>query len=69
MINIFDVARQSGATDESGSRAEGVFCFTKEELKTFVGKLVSESVNAQKKMFCNEFFLESEILNHFDLKG
>ena len=41
---IFDMARQSGATDEKGSRAEHVFCFTKDELKGFTELIVRECI-------------------------
>lgn len=37
--DIFEIARQSGATDEHGKRPESVFCFTREELKDFSGLL------------------------------
>ena len=39
---IFDMARQSGATDENGGRAEHVFCFTKDELKGFAQLIAKE---------------------------
>ena len=39
---IFELARQSGATDESGSLATGVFCFTEQELKGFAELIVAE---------------------------
>lgn len=42
---IFDMARQSGATDENGGRAEHVFCFTKDELKGFAQLIVKECAN------------------------
>ena len=40
---IKDLARQSGATNLDGGRANTVFCFTEGELKTFVQKLIVES--------------------------
>lgn len=39
---VFDMARQKGATDEQGNRAENVFCFTKDELKSFAELIVRE---------------------------
>jgi hypothetical protein len=42
---IFDMARQSGATDENGGRAEHVFCFTKTELKGFAELIVKECMD------------------------
>ena len=41
---IFDMARQKGATDEQGNRAENVFCFTKDELKSFAELIVRECI-------------------------
>lgn len=41
---IFDMARQSGATDEQGSLAEHIFCFTKSELSAFAELLIRECV-------------------------
>lgn len=38
--HIFDLARQSGATDEHGNRAKDVFCFTKVELENFAETLI-----------------------------
>ena len=40
---ILDMARQSGATDEQGFRAEQVFCFTKSELSAFAELLTKET--------------------------
>ena len=34
------LARCSGATDEAGGRASGVFCFAKHELKEFADSLI-----------------------------
>ena len=42
---IFDMARQSGATDENGGRAEHVFCFTKTELKVFAELIVRQCMD------------------------
>ena len=39
---IFELARQSGATDENGSRATTVYCFTDQELKGFAELIVAE---------------------------
>jgi hypothetical protein len=39
---IFELARQSGATDENGSRATTVYCFTEQELKGFAELIVRE---------------------------
>jgi hypothetical protein len=39
---IKELARQSGATDENGSRATTVFCFTEQELKGFAELIVRE---------------------------
>ena len=40
---IFDMARQSGASDENGRIAEQVFCFTKSELSAFAELLIKET--------------------------
>lgn len=40
-----DLARKIGATDESGSRAEGVFCFTEGELGRFVTEIQKECID------------------------
>ena len=40
---IFDMARQSGATDEQGGRSQEVFCFTKSELSAFAELLIKET--------------------------
>ena len=45
---IFDMARQSGATDEQGSRAEHVFCFTKDELKEFTQTIIQDILTVVK---------------------
>jgi hypothetical protein len=42
---IFELARQSGATDENGSRATTVYCFTDQELKGFAELIVAECVS------------------------
>jgi hypothetical protein len=39
---IKELARQSGATDENGSRATTVFCFTEQELKGFSELIIDE---------------------------
>jgi hypothetical protein len=39
---IKELARQSGATDENGSRATTVYCFTEQELKGFAELVVRE---------------------------
>lgn len=39
---IFDMARQSGATDEQGGHSQEVFCFTKSELSAFAELIVRE---------------------------
>jgi hypothetical protein len=39
---IKELARQSGATDENGSRATTVFCFTEQELKGFAELIVQD---------------------------
>ena len=41
---IQELARQSGATAEDGSRATRVFCFTDQELKGFAELIVRECV-------------------------
>jgi hypothetical protein len=41
---IFELARQSGATDENGSRATTVYCFTDQELKGFAELIVQECI-------------------------
>lgn len=40
---IFDMARQSGASDENGRIAEYVFCFTKSEFSAFAELLIKET--------------------------
>jgi len=47
---IFELARQSGATDESGSLATGVFCFTEQELKGFAELIVRECMSVARGM-------------------
>lgn len=42
--HIFDMARQAGATAPRGGPAEGVFCFTKDELVEFTQAIVLECV-------------------------
>lgn len=42
---IQELARQSGATDENGSQATTVYCFTEQELKGFAELLVKEVTN------------------------
>ena len=42
---IFELARQSGATDENGSRATTVYCFTDQELKGFAELIVRECID------------------------
>lgn len=39
---IFDLARQKGATNCVGNKAETVFCFTRDELKGFALSMVEE---------------------------
>lgn len=50
---IFDMARQSGATDEKGSRAEHVFCFTKDELKGFAQLIAEECARLAMTQHCS----------------
>jgi hypothetical protein len=47
---IFELARQSGATDENGSRATGVFCFTEQELNGFAELIVRECMGVARGM-------------------
>ena len=42
---IQELARQSGATAEDGSRATRVFCFTDQELKGFAELIVQECID------------------------
>jgi hypothetical protein len=46
---IKQLARQSGATDENGSRATGVFCFTEQELNGFAELLIQECCDMVNK--------------------
>jgi hypothetical protein len=46
---IKELARQSGATDENGSRATTVYCFTDQELKGFAELIVRECVSIVAK--------------------
>ena len=48
---IFDMARQSGATDENGGRAEHVFCFTKDELKGVAELIVRQCMDLVKDCY------------------
>ena len=43
---IKELARQAGATDEQGNRAENVFCFTATELSGFTDLIVWECIDA-----------------------
>ena len=47
---IKDMARQAGATDENGNRAEHIFCFTESELDAFVQKLAADFIGSVKSM-------------------
>ena len=47
---IKQLARQSGATDENGSRATGVFCFTEQELNGFTELIVRECIGVARGM-------------------
>jgi hypothetical protein len=47
---IFELARQSGATDENGSRATTVYCFTDQELKGFAELIVQECTEIAKEI-------------------
>jgi hypothetical protein len=47
---IKQLARQSGATDENGSRATTVFCFTEQELKGFVELIVKECAATMREI-------------------
>ena len=42
---IFDMARQSGATDEQGGRSQEAFCFTKSELSAFAELIVKRIID------------------------
>jgi hypothetical protein len=55
-----DLARQSGATDEHGSQATTVFCFTAQELDDFVERIVRECARASKET-CNELKADASI--------
>ena len=50
---IRELARQSGATDEQGSRAESVFCFTKQELDSFAELIIKECC---QKLYVEDVF-------------
>lgn len=43
--SVFDLARQSGATDAKGGRAESQFCFTSNELEDFAARLGKHLTN------------------------
>lgn len=63
---IFDMARQSGATDENGGRAEHVFCFTKTELKGFAELIVRECAMWMSDGNIPDGFYEAgRMLEHF----
>jgi hypothetical protein len=47
---IQELARQSGATDENGSRATTIFCFTDQELKGFAELIVKECAATMREI-------------------
>lgn len=68
---IFDMAREKGATAPRGGRAEGVFCFTKDELKEFAELLVRECSQfvEDKFDFCgDEIIIAEGIREHFEIE-
>jgi len=66
---IFELARQSGATDENGSRATTVYCFTEQELKGFAELIVRECANrATWAQDTGEADVGGEVLKHFGVE-
>ena len=61
---IQELARQSGATDENGSRATSVFCFTEQELKGFAELIVRECM-----MLCGAVSGASQVTRPNDAFG
>ena len=63
---IFELARQSGATDENGSRATTLFCFTDQELKGFAELIVRECADIAWNN--DDFLTEKIIKQHFGVQ-
>lgn len=74
--SYLDLARKVGATDESGGRAEGVVCFTKDEIERFVNELrkecIQEVCRAGVGKLAGEAYCVDRIVahleNHFSIK-
>lgn len=49
LLDIASLARQAGATNEAGGRAEGVYCFTEQELVGFSQQLARECLRILKE--------------------
>lgn len=41
-LDIFELARHVGATNEDGTKAETIFCFTRKELEEFAKRLITD---------------------------
>ena len=66
---IFELARQSGATDENGSRATTVYCFTDQELKGFAKLIVRECAELATKEYNNRGAIHgNDLLQHFGVE-
>ena len=66
---IRQLARQSGATDENGSRATTVYCFTDQELKGFAELIVKECAEVAANVVAEhegvDFGLVEKCYEHF----
>ena len=68
---IKDLARQSGATNTDGGRADSAFCFTENEFETFVQKLIVESAllaNRTENSDTETRCMYDVITEHFGIK-
>ena len=48
-LDVLALARQAGATNETGGKAEGIFCFTEQELIGYSQKLAQECLRLLKE--------------------
>jgi len=58
---IRELARQSGATDENGSRATTVYCFTDQELNGFAELLIQECATYVKNSNCFTYASQADL--------
>ena len=64
---IKELARQSGATDENGSRATTVYCFTEQELKGFAELIVRKCLSMLDKHY-DASVASNDIKQHFGVE-